>query len=151
MSGSTESNPSVFSREPKEYGGKRNRTASISVWGNDCEKNEAQTNSLSWISRSWNSFDNRFMRPLLTSTKPTLVETLPDCFSPCARIFTSHEQMELTSSRTCTPNEDAEEDEVFDLSYHEVGGSNSMVCSSPSKPLLSPSTKVQDYNGGFTS
>ena len=150
MSASTESQRSVFSKDAKSYSGKRGRTVSISVRGNDCEKTEKQ-DSLSWISGTWNSFDNMFMRPLLTSTKPTLVETMPDCFNPCARFFTSHDQMELTtSSRTCTPNDDAEVGEVFDLTYHE-GGSNSMVCSSPSKPLLTSINKVQDYNGGFAS
>ena len=143
MSASTESQPSVFSRDPK---GKRGRTVSISVRGNDCEKNDTST-SLSWISGTWNTFDNMFMRPLLTSTKPTLVETMPDCFTPVSRLFTSHEQMDLTLSRNSSPNE---ENEVFDLTYHEAG-SNSMVCSSPSKPLLTANNKPQDYNGGFSS
>ena len=146
MSASTESQPSVFSRDPK---GKRGRTVSISVRGNDCEKNDTGT-SLSWISGTWNTFDNMFMRPLLTSTKPTLVETMPDCFTPVSRLFTSHEQMDMTLSRNSSPNDDAEENEVFDLTYHEAG-SNSMVCSSPSKPLLTANNKLPDYNGGFSS
>lgn len=146
MSASTESQRSVFSKEPK---GKRGRSVSISVRGNNCEKNDGAA-PMSWLSGTWNSFDNMFMRPLLTSTKPTLVETMPDCFTPVSRLFTSHEQMELNSSRTTSPNDDVEENEVFDLSYHEAG-SNSMVCSSPSKPLLSANNKVQDYNGGFSS
>lgn len=35
----------------------------------------------------------RFMKPLLTNCRPTLMETLPKCCLPFARIFTTDEQI----------------------------------------------------------
>ena len=66
--------------------------------------------------------------------------------------FASHEQMESLSFGNTSENDEVE-GEVFDLSYTEVGGHDSMVCSSPSKrmPLLNSGVKIPDYNAGFTS
>jgi solute carrier family 9 (sodium/hydrogen exchanger), member 6/7 len=36
---------------------------------------------------------NRYMKPLLTHSRPTLLETLPVCLSPVARLLTTTEQM----------------------------------------------------------
>ena len=154
MSASTESNRSVFSREPSTFDGKKGRqhTTSISVRGVEFDLNE-HAKKQSWLARMWKTLDNDCMRPLLTSSKPTLIETLPECLLPCAKLCTSYEQMESSSYDNCSQNDGAEESEVFDMSYTEVGGGDSMVCSSPSKriPLLNSGTKVQDYNAGFTS
>ena len=160
MTASTESHRSVFSREPKAYSGTRERTTSISVRKTEFELEENKKASCSFISRVWKTFDDGYMRPLLTSSKPTLIETLPGCCAPCARLFTSHEQMESSSSRKSSdPNEVSEllnssnEQETLHLSYTETGGGSSMVCSHPSKtsPLLDQKAKIPDYNAGFTS
>ena len=156
MSSSIDSdNRSLFSREQKQFDGKKQRTTSISVRGNESEFIEERRTS-SVLARCWNTLDDSYLRPLLTSSKPTLVETLPECWSPCARLFTSYEQTEyssLSASRNSNPNDGVEENEVFDLSYTEVGGKNSMVCSAPSNtmPLLNSNPKIQEYNAGFTS
>ena len=155
MSSSIDSHRSLFSREPKPLDGKKERTTSISVRGTEFELNEERrTNSV--LARFWKGLDDSYLRPLLTSTKPTLVETLPVWCGPCARLFTSYEQTEyssLSASRNSNPNDGVEENEVFDLSYTEVGGKNSMVCSTPSNtiPLLHSNAKIQEYNAGFTS
>ena len=147
MSASTESQRSVFSRQPKSY--ERTRTTSISVRKTEFEPNENKKCSPSLIARFWNRFDDKFMRPLLTASKPTLIETMPDFCGPCARLFTSYDQMDATSPHNISSNSDEVEDNVvYDLSYTEVGNGRSMVCSTP---LIDPMSKAQEYNSGFTS
>ncbi len=58
--------------------------------------NEMPTRSAyekAWLVRKWYNFDVRFMKPLLTHSKPSLMETLPDCCLPLARILTTTQQM----------------------------------------------------------
>uniref|UniRef100_A0A1Q3F8S1 Sodium/hydrogen exchanger n=2 Tax=Culex tarsalis TaxID=7177 RepID=A0A1Q3F8S1_CULTA len=45
------------------------------------------------LARVWGNFDTRFMKPLLTHSRPTLLETLPVCLSPLARLLTTTEQL----------------------------------------------------------
>jgi sodium/hydrogen exchanger-like protein 6/7 len=45
------------------------------------------------LAKYWSGFDQRFMKPLLTHSNPTLMETLPDCCLPIARALTSTEQL----------------------------------------------------------
>ena len=47
----------------------------------------------SCMARLWKGFDAKFMKPLLTSARPSLAETLPQFCAPCAQFFTSAEQM----------------------------------------------------------
>jgi hypothetical protein len=57
----------------------------------------------------WRGFDSKFMKPLLTSSRPSLVETLPTCCGPCAQFLTSAEQ------RGCSAvplNDDALADDI---------------------------------------
>lgn len=37
--------------------------------------------------------DSRFMKPLLTNCRPTLLETMPKCCLPFAKLFTTEEQI----------------------------------------------------------
>ena len=37
--------------------------------------------------------DDSFMKPLLTHSNPTLMETMPGCCLPLARLLTSNEQL----------------------------------------------------------
>ena len=46
----------------------------------------------SWLARIWRGFDSKFMKPLLTSSRPSLMETMPRFCAPCAQFFTSAEQ-----------------------------------------------------------
>ncbi|XP_035911138.1 sodium/hydrogen exchanger 6 isoform X2 [Anopheles stephensi] len=45
------------------------------------------------LARLWGNFDTRYMKPLLTHSRPTLLETLPVCLSPLARLLTTTEQL----------------------------------------------------------
>ncbi|KAG7154551.1 Sodium/hydrogen exchanger 7-like [Homarus americanus] len=46
-----------------------------------------------WLFRIWSRFDVKFMKPLLTNSRPTLLDTTPLCCAPLARILTTTEQL----------------------------------------------------------
>ena len=43
--------------------------------------------------RRWRHVDNNFIKPLLTNSQPTLMETMPTALQALARLFTSDEQL----------------------------------------------------------
>ncbi|XP_020810194.1 sodium/hydrogen exchanger 6 isoform X3 [Drosophila serrata] len=45
------------------------------------------------LARIWGSFDTKYMKPLLTHSRPTLLETLPVCCNPIARLLTTTQQL----------------------------------------------------------
>lgn len=47
----------------------------------------------SWAAKLWSGFDSNYMKPLLTHSNPTLMETAPACCLPAARFLTSTEQL----------------------------------------------------------
>ena len=47
----------------------------------------------SLLAKYWSGFDKHFMKPLLTHSNPTLMETMPHCCLPLARALTSTEQL----------------------------------------------------------
>ena len=47
----------------------------------------------SMAAQAWSGFDSKYMKPLLTHSNPTLMETLPDCCSGMARALTSTQQL----------------------------------------------------------
>lgn len=70
------------------------------------------------LAQMWSSFDTRFMKPFLTHSRPTLLETLPVCCNPLARLLTTTEQM--TQDGSMRPNRDSDSDlciEENDLPY----------------------------------
>ena len=46
-----------------------------------------------WLFRVWSQFDARFMKPFLTNSRPTLLDTTPICCAPLARILTTTDQL----------------------------------------------------------
>lgn len=46
-----------------------------------------------FLARIWGNFDTKYMKPLLTHSRPTLLETLPVCCNPIARLLTTTEQL----------------------------------------------------------
>ncbi|XP_008544710.1 sodium/hydrogen exchanger 6 isoform X2 [Microplitis demolitor] len=50
-------------------------------------------NEKAFLARIWGDFDTRYMKPLLTHSRPTLLETLPVCCTPLARILTTAQQL----------------------------------------------------------
>ncbi|XP_059156900.1 sodium/hydrogen exchanger 6-like isoform X3 [Physella acuta] len=55
--------------------------------------NSLRVTEKAWLVARWYNFDMRFMKPLLTNCRPTLMETLPKCCLPFARVFTTDEQI----------------------------------------------------------
>ncbi|XP_065223200.1 sodium/hydrogen exchanger 6 isoform X2 [Planococcus citri] len=54
----------------------------------------SQNNSeKSFLARIWGNFDVHYMKPLLTQSNPTLIDTLPTCLGPVARLLTTTEQL----------------------------------------------------------
>jgi sodium/hydrogen exchanger-like protein 6/7 len=47
----------------------------------------------SCLAKYWSIFDHRYMKPLLTHTNPTLMDTLPVCCLPLGRLLTSTKQL----------------------------------------------------------
>ena len=50
-----------------------------------------------WLFRVWSKFDVRYMKPFLTNSRPTLLDTTPICCAPIARILTTTEQLTQVS------------------------------------------------------
>lgn len=61
--------------------------------GNRPDSNDSRPNDKAVLARVWGNFDTRYMKPLLTHSRPTLLETLPVCLNPIARLLTTTEQM----------------------------------------------------------
>lgn len=74
---------------------KKNEKALLArVWGNFDSKLVKNFSKILRILRSFAFF--RYMKPLLTNSRPTLFETLPACCTPLARILTTTEQLTQT-------------------------------------------------------
>ncbi len=64
----------------------------------DAEDNSANSSpsgkkARSPVANCWTKFDKRIMKPMLTSSQPSLVQTLPEWCFPFALCFTSREQL----------------------------------------------------------
>ncbi|XP_043202924.1 sodium/hydrogen exchanger 7-like isoform X3 [Amphibalanus amphitrite] len=76
--------------------------------------------------RLWSNFDTAFMKPLLTNARPTLLETLPMCCHPLARLLTSTQQ--LTQDTSNKYDDDGEGFlEGDDASLHGAGGDSGSI------------------------
>ncbi|KAK7863748.1 hypothetical protein R5R35_011151 [Gryllus longicercus] len=56
-------------------------------------RENVKVNEKAWLARIWADFDVKYMKPFLTHARPTLLETLPVCCNPLARVLTTTEQM----------------------------------------------------------
>ncbi|XP_070500001.1 sodium/hydrogen exchanger 7 isoform X2 [Chironomus tepperi] len=74
-------------------------------------------NDKAFLARVWGNFDSRYMKPLLTNSRPTLIETLPKCLTPLSRILTTTQQ--LSQSNT-TRRIDSDSDLCIDDSSQEI-------------------------------
>ncbi|XP_026472497.1 sodium/hydrogen exchanger 7 isoform X2 [Ctenocephalides felis] len=54
---------------------------------------EQKQNEKAVLARVWGNLDSKYMKPLLTHSRPTLLDTLPVCCNPIARLLTTTEQM----------------------------------------------------------
>lgn len=60
---------------------------------NDNNLGPGERPSKSWLAKLWSGFDSKYMKPFLTHSNPTLMETLPNCCMPIGRWLTSSEQL----------------------------------------------------------
>uniref|UniRef100_A0A1B6KK60 Sodium/hydrogen exchanger n=1 Tax=Graphocephala atropunctata TaxID=36148 RepID=A0A1B6KK60_9HEMI len=66
----------------------------------------AGSHDKAWLAKVWGDLDVRYMKPLLTHARPTLLETLPVCCTPLARLLTTTEQ--LTQERAHRSGSDSD-------------------------------------------
>ncbi|KAL5004134.1 hypothetical protein ScPMuIL_017590 [Solemya velum] len=74
-----------------------------------------------WLVGHWHNFDVRFMKPFLTNSRPTLMETVPQCCMPVAQFFTTEEQMSRGDTKI---DEDSDTDMIIDHSELSIGDSH---------------------------
>lgn len=53
----------------------------------------SKDNGKALLARWWAGLDTKYMKPFLTHARPTLLETLPVCCNPLARLLTTTEQL----------------------------------------------------------
>lgn len=61
--------------------------------GSSADASEAGKFEKAWLFRIWSQFDIKFMKPFLTNSRPTLLDTTPLCCAPLARLLTTTEQL----------------------------------------------------------
>ncbi|XP_037960713.1 sodium/hydrogen exchanger 6 isoform X3 [Teleopsis dalmanni] len=75
-------------------GGGADNTIGVGVSpGASSAGNCRRSNEKAILARIWGNFDTKYMKPLLTHSRPTLLETLPVCCNPVARLLTTTEQL----------------------------------------------------------
>ncbi|KAG0711168.1 Sodium/hydrogen exchanger 9 [Chionoecetes opilio] len=75
-----------------------------------------------WLLRIWSQFDVRYMKPFLTSSRPTLLDTTPLCCAPLARLLTTTEQL--------TQDRNPLNDDMLDDTLIGSGGARTSIDSS---------------------
>ena len=63
----------------------------------EAARSSSNQSEKAWLARIWGGFDTKYMKPLLTHSKPTLIDTLPPCCLPVARMLTTSEQLHHVS------------------------------------------------------
>lgn len=84
------------------------------------------------LARVWGNFDTRYMKPLLTHSRPTLLETLPVCLSPLARLLTTTEQL---TQEGPTRRADSDSDLCIDDDDRTSRGDSSIRRNSINRPI----------------
>lgn len=85
--------------EALSQGSNGNGTPHSQDWNYVLGPDVPKPNEKGVLARIWGSFDTRYMKPLLTHSRPTLLETLPVCCNPLARLLTTTEQMTQDGNR----------------------------------------------------
>ncbi|XP_052215846.1 sodium/hydrogen exchanger 9-like isoform X3 [Dreissena polymorpha] len=69
----------------------------------------------------WYKFDRKFLKPLLTNSRPSLMETCPSCCLPLTRLLTTQEQLESRLSH----DGESDTDMIIDHSELSIGENHS--------------------------
>ncbi|XP_056005787.1 sodium/hydrogen exchanger 6-like isoform X10 [Ostrea edulis] len=99
--------------------------------GGNAEETESKKRDKAYLVGKWHNFDVRILKPILTHSRPTLMETLPACCMPLARLLTTEEQMAEGRSHI---EEDSDTDMIIDhreLSIGEGSSSNISAAATP--------------------
>ncbi|XP_077291472.1 na[+]/H[+] hydrogen exchanger 3 isoform X2 [Arctopsyche grandis] len=70
------------------------------------------------LARVWGGLDSRYLKPLLTHARPTLLDTLPVCCAPLARLLTTTQQM--TQPDTTLKHTDSDSDLCIEDSSSDI-------------------------------
>uniref|UniRef100_A0A646QDS8 Sodium/hydrogen exchanger n=1 Tax=Hemiscolopendra marginata TaxID=943146 RepID=A0A646QDS8_9MYRI len=119
------------------------RTDSIS----DNSRPEHKTYEKAWLIRIWYNFDIKYMKPLLTHSRPTLLETLPVCCLPVARILTSTQQLSQPDMRD---GEDSDTDLCIDETELSYANSSQAKLESSARTYGTSVPNPPRVNGGST-
>jgi len=89
------------------------QSPSSSTIGSTSQQPSAQRSPYekAWLVRKWYNFDVRFMKPLLTHARPTLMDTLPACCFPLSRLLTTTQQ--ISNDTPVTHRSNKEENDYF--------------------------------------
>lgn len=79
-------------RRQATTGGESTTSSVVSINADKSKQTEKPYANASLV-RRWRNLDNNFIKPLLTNSQPTLMETMPAPLRPLARLFTSDEQL----------------------------------------------------------
>ncbi|XP_045199665.2 sodium/hydrogen exchanger 9-like isoform X4 [Mercenaria mercenaria] len=91
---------------------------------------DIQTRSFgkAYLVAKWYKFDRRFLKPLLTNSRPNLMETCPGCCLPLAKMLTTQEQLMESDL-----NHDQDSDTDMIIDHRELSiGEDSQMSASPS-------------------
>lgn len=64
-----------------------------------------------WLVRIWKNFDSKFMKPLLTNSRPTLMETMPQFCLPVSSLLTTTEQLDDNHFKRMNNNTEYDSDD----------------------------------------
>uniref|UniRef100_A0A336LGG0 Sodium/hydrogen exchanger n=1 Tax=Culicoides sonorensis TaxID=179676 RepID=A0A336LGG0_CULSO len=67
-----------------------------------------KNNDKAVLARIWGNFDSKYMKPFLTHSRPTLLDTMPVFLSPLARLLTTTEQLNQDPSIRRTGDSDSD-------------------------------------------
>lgn len=99
--------------------------------GGSGQESEQRKRDKAYLVGKWHNFDVRILKPLLTHSRPTLMETLPACCLPITRLLTTEEQLLEGRSHI---EEDSDTDMIIDhreLSIGEGTSNNTSAASTP--------------------
>lgn len=102
------------------YAGVRNESGETSSHNNM----NKQVNDKALLARIWGDFDTKYMKPFLTDSRPTLLETLPVCCNPIARLLTTTTQ--LTQDVRSRSRHDSDSDICIDESEFQRNSRSSI-------------------------